>query len=62
MKRINVIEQVFLLLAECDIVVDVGGEFDAAQNRFDHHQRTFSHSLNRIVQYIIFTFVTFSSK
>ncbi|KAK4164465.1 metal-dependent protein hydrolase [Cladorrhinum sp. PSN259] len=30
------------LLDECDIVVDVGGEYDAAKNRYDHHQRTFT--------------------
>jgi len=26
-------------LDECDIVVDVGGEFNPEKNRFDHHQR-----------------------
>ncbi len=25
-------------LARCDVVVDVGGEFDTARRRFDHHQ------------------------
>ncbi|KAH6842572.1 metal-dependent protein hydrolase [Chaetomium sp. MPI-CAGE-AT-0009] len=30
------------LLDECHTVVDVGGEYDAGRNRFDHHQRTFS--------------------
>ncbi|KAL2855166.1 metal-dependent protein hydrolase [Aspergillus pseudodeflectus] len=30
------------LLATCHTVVDVGGEYDAATNRYDHHQRTFS--------------------
>ncbi|KAI1756345.1 putative UPF0160 protein C27H6.8 [Xylaria castorea] len=30
------------LLATCHTVVDVGGEYDAAQNRYDHHQRTFA--------------------
>ncbi|KAK3294979.1 metal-dependent protein hydrolase [Chaetomium fimeti] len=30
------------LLEECHTVVDVGGEYDAARNRFDHHQRTFA--------------------
>lgn len=30
------------LLADCHTVVDVGGEYDAARNRYDHHQRTFS--------------------
>ncbi|KJZ78746.1 hypothetical protein HIM_02137 [Hirsutella minnesotensis 3608] len=29
-------------LAECHTVVDVGGEYDAARRRFDHHQRGFS--------------------
>ena len=28
-------------LEACHTVVDVGGEYDAAKNRFDHHQRTF---------------------
>ncbi|KAI0535332.1 metal-dependent protein hydrolase [Xylaria digitata] len=30
------------LLATCHTVVDVGGEYDASQNRYDHHQRTFT--------------------
>ncbi|KAI9680556.1 MAG: hypothetical protein M1817_003996 [Caeruleum heppii] len=29
------------LLAKCHTVVDVGGEYDAPRNRYDHHQRTF---------------------
>jgi uncharacterized UPF0160 family protein len=29
-------------LAECHTVVDVGGEYDADRNLFDHHQRTFT--------------------
>ncbi|KAL4919277.1 metal-dependent protein hydrolase [Aspergillus aurantiobrunneus] len=29
------------LLATCHTVVDVGGEYDAGANRYDHHQRTF---------------------
>ncbi|KAL2162386.1 hypothetical protein VTH06DRAFT_7299 [Thermothelomyces fergusii] len=32
------------LLEECHTVVDVGGEYDAARNRFDHHQRGFDTS------------------
>jgi len=28
-------------LAKCDIVVDVGGEYDDAAKRYDHHQKTF---------------------
>lgn len=29
------------VLATCDTVLDVGGEYDAAHNRYDHHQRGF---------------------
>ncbi|KAL1970401.1 hypothetical protein VTN77DRAFT_5562 [Rasamsonia byssochlamydoides] len=29
-------------LAECHTVVDVGGEYDPARNRYDHHQRSFT--------------------
>lgn len=29
------------VLASCDVVVDVGAEFDASANKFDHHQRGF---------------------
>ncbi|KAL8726000.1 MAG: hypothetical protein Q9166_007002 [cf. Caloplaca sp. 2 TL-2023] len=29
------------LLSTCHTVVDVGGEYDPDQNRYDHHQRTF---------------------
>ncbi|KAL3476221.1 metal-dependent protein hydrolase [Aspergillus californicus] len=30
------------LLQTCHTVVDVGGEYDAPNNRYDHHQRTFA--------------------
>jgi uncharacterized UPF0160 family protein len=30
------------LLDTCHTVVDVGGEYDASKNRYDHHQRTFT--------------------
>ncbi|KAI1179242.1 putative UPF0160 protein C27H6.8 [Nemania sp. FL0916] len=30
------------VLAGCHTVVDVGGEYDASRNRYDHHQRTFT--------------------
>lgn len=30
------------LLAKCDVVVDVGGEYDHTKLRYDHHQRDFS--------------------
>jgi len=36
------------LLAECDIVVDVGGEFNAEKKLFDHHQRSFNESMNSL--------------
>lgn len=26
----------------CDIVIDVGGVYDASNNRFDHHQKGFT--------------------
>lgn len=26
-------------LAACDVVVDVGGEYDPRRHRYDHHQR-----------------------
>lgn len=29
------------VLASCDIVVDVGGQYDPATHRYDHHQRGF---------------------
>ncbi|KAL1842221.1 hypothetical protein VTJ49DRAFT_5833 [Mycothermus thermophilus] len=30
------------VLAECHTIVDVGGEYDPARNRYDHHQRGFT--------------------
>uniref|UniRef100_A0A3P9MHX6 Chromosome 12 open reading frame 10 n=1 Tax=Oryzias latipes TaxID=8090 RepID=A0A3P9MHX6_ORYLA len=36
------------VLAECDIVVDVGGEFDPKRHRYDHHQRGFTKSFNSL--------------
>ncbi|XP_067359628.1 UPF0160 protein MYG1, mitochondrial isoform X2 [Channa argus] len=38
------------LLANCDIVVDVGGEFDPKRHRYDHHQRTFTESFHSLCQ------------
>lgn len=32
------------LLETCHTVVDVGGEYDASKNRYDHHQRSFDTS------------------
>ncbi|XP_037107966.1 UPF0160 protein MYG1, mitochondrial [Syngnathus acus] len=37
------------LLAGCDIVVDVGGEFDSQRHRYDHHQRTFTETFNSLL-------------
>ncbi|RKP14517.1 GAMM1 protein [Piptocephalis cylindrospora] len=33
-------------LAECDVVVDVGGEYDFSKLRFDHHQRGFEETFD----------------
>ncbi|KAG7281780.1 hypothetical protein CRUP_037061 [Coryphaenoides rupestris] len=35
-------------LAKCDIVVDVGGEFDPKKHRYDHHQRAFGESFQSL--------------
>lgn len=35
-------------LKECDIVVDVGAEFDHAKKRYDHHQREFNETLSSL--------------
>ncbi|TKS70623.1 UPF0160 protein MYG1, mitochondrial [Collichthys lucidus] len=35
-------------LAECDIVVDVGGVFDPKKHRYDHHQRTFAETFHSL--------------
>ncbi|RVE44872.1 hypothetical protein evm_010472 [Chilo suppressalis] len=35
-------------LEECDIVVDVGGEFNHDKKRYDHHQREFTDSLSSL--------------
>ena len=36
------------VLGTCDIVVDVGGIFDAAKCRYDHHQRSFGDSMHSL--------------
>jgi len=36
------------VLSQCDIVVDVGGEFDVVKKRFDHHQKTFHETMNSL--------------
>ncbi|XP_023282548.1 UPF0160 protein MYG1, mitochondrial [Seriola lalandi dorsalis] len=35
-------------LAQCDVVVDVGGEFDPKRHRYDHHQRSFKESFHSL--------------
>jgi len=37
------------LLAECDIVIDVGGVYDHSKRRYDHHQRSFDHSMSTLI-------------
>jgi len=36
------------LLSTCDIVVDVGAEFNAEKKRFDHHQKSFTHTFSSL--------------
>lgn len=36
-------------LAECDVVVDVGGVYDPAIHRYDHHQRSFQETFSSLV-------------
>lgn len=36
------------VLDTCDVVVDVGGVYDPKINRFDHHQREFSETMNSL--------------
>lgn len=36
------------VLDACTLVVDVGGVFDHSKHRYDHHQKTFSHSCNSL--------------
>lgn len=35
-------------LSECDVIVDVGGEFDPKRHRYDHHQRSFSETFHSL--------------
>uniref|UniRef100_A0A8C4USZ6 MYG1 exonuclease n=1 Tax=Falco tinnunculus TaxID=100819 RepID=A0A8C4USZ6_FALTI len=35
-------------LAQCDVVVDVGGEYDPERHRYDHHQRSFMQSMRSL--------------
>ncbi|NXH11215.1 MYG1 protein, partial [Bucco capensis] len=36
------------LLAQCEVVVDVGGEYDPERHRYDHHQRSFTHCMQSL--------------
>lgn len=36
------------VLTTCQLVVDVGGEFEPSRHRYDHHQKTFSESLSSL--------------
>ncbi|KAH9496857.1 UPF0160 protein myg1, mitochondrial [Bulinus truncatus] len=36
------------LLETCDIVVDVGGVYDPSKHRYDHHQRSFTETMNSL--------------
>lgn len=35
-------------LSDCDVVVDVGGVYDAASHRYDHHQREFKDTFSNM--------------
>lgn len=37
------------LLAECDIVIDVGAVYDHSKRRYDHHQKSFDHSMSTLM-------------
>ncbi|KRT84162.1 hypothetical protein AMK59_134, partial [Oryctes borbonicus] len=37
------------ILNTCDIVVDVGGEYDVERQRFDHHQRGFEETFSTVL-------------
>lgn len=37
------------VLAECDIVIDVGSVYDHGLRRYDHHQKSFEHSMSTLV-------------
>ncbi|XP_056108507.1 UPF0160 protein MYG1, mitochondrial [Rhinichthys klamathensis goyatoka] len=36
------------VLADCDVVVDVGGQFDPSRQLYDHHQRCFAESFHSL--------------
>lgn len=43
------------LLKECDIVIDVGGVYDHEKCRYDHHQKSFNHSMSTLIPNAKFT-------
>lgn len=45
------------VISNADIVIDVGGEYDAATNRFDHHQRGGAGARNNGIPYSSFGLV-----
>ncbi|KAG7212361.1 hypothetical protein KM043_012682 [Ampulex compressa] len=38
------------ILDTCDIVVDVGGQYDPATNRYDHHMRDFNETVGTVIK------------
>jgi len=36
------------LLDTCDIVVDAGGVYDPSKHLYDHHQKSFTHTINSL--------------
>ncbi|XP_003702745.2 MYG1 exonuclease [Megachile rotundata] len=38
------------ILDTCDIVIDVGGEYNPSKHRYDHHMRDFKESLSTVVK------------
>ncbi|KYN19208.1 PREDICTED: UPF0160 protein MYG1, mitochondrial isoform X1 [Trachymyrmex cornetzi] len=38
------------VLDTCDIVVDVGGEYDPSRHRYDHHMREFQESMSTVMK------------
>jgi len=38
------------VLEDCDIVVDVGGEYDPSRHRYDHHMREFRESAKTVMK------------
>ncbi|XP_076757475.1 MYG1 exonuclease [Xylocopa sonorina] len=38
------------VLDTCDIVVDIGGEYDPSRHRYDHHMRDFKESVSTVIK------------